>query len=118
MNLEWLILDWIMSLIGIINYCVLDVLTIEEVLFLFLVFLYINVIVVYNVFFDMCFLKSNVNMFGLFEFKNKVIDIVFLVKKYMKYVINYKFEMLKWMFGICLSFYNVFDDCIMCVVVY
>ena len=40
-------------------------------------------------------MKSNVNMLGLPEPKNKVIDTVFLAKKYMKHAPNHKLETLK-----------------------
>lgn len=87
--------DRIMSLTGITNYRVSDAPTIEEVLPLFLAFLHTNVIVAHNASFDMRFLKSNVNMLGLPEPKNKVIDTVFLAKKYMKHAPNHKLETLK-----------------------
>ena len=82
---------------------------------LFLAFLHTNVIVAHNASFDMRFLKSNVNMLGLPEPKNKVIDTVFLAKKYMKHATNHKLETLKRMLGIRLSSHNAFDDCITCL---
>jgi DNA polymerase-3 subunit epsilon len=108
----------ITSLTGITNYRVSDAPTIEEVLPLFLAFLDANVIVAHNASFDMRFLKSNVNMLGLPEPKNKVIDTVFLAKKYMKNAPNHKLETLKRMLGIRLSSHNAFDDCITCAAVY
>ncbi|MGG0458517.1 3'-5' exonuclease [Bacillus mycoides] len=108
----------ITSLTGITNYRVSDAPTIEEVLPLFLAFLHTNVIVAHNASFDMRFLKSNVNMLGLPEPKNKVIDTVFLAKKYMKHAPNHKLETLKRMLGIRLSSHNAFDDCITCAAVY
>ncbi|PQZ57160.1 MULTISPECIES: 3'-5' exonuclease [Bacillus] len=108
----------ITSLTGITNYRVSDAPTIEEVLPLFLAFLDANVIVAHNASFDMRFLKSNVNMLGLPEPKNKVIDTVFLAKKYMKHAPNHKLETLKRMLGIRLSSHNAFDDCITCAAVY
>ena len=57
-------------------------------------------------------------MLGLPEPKNKVIDTVFLAKKYMKHAPNHKLETLKRMLGIRLSSHNAFDDCITCVAVY
>ncbi|PFD41117.1 DNA polymerase III subunit epsilon [Bacillus cereus] len=108
----------ITSLTGITNYRVSDAPTIEEVLPLFLVFLDTNIIVAHNASFDMRFLKSNVNMLGLPEPKNNVIDTVFLAKKYMKHAPNHKLETLKRMLGIRLSSHNAFDDCITCAAVY
>lgn len=108
----------ITSLTGITNYRVSDAPTIEEVLPLFLAFLHTNVIVAHNASFDMRFLKSNVNMLGFPEPKNKVIDTVFLAKKYMKHAPNHKLETLKRMLGIRLSSHNAFDDCITCAAVY
>ncbi|MBJ8007369.1 MULTISPECIES: 3'-5' exonuclease [Bacillus cereus group] len=108
----------ITSLTGITNYRVSDAPTIEEVLPLFLAFLHTNVIVAHNASFDMRFLKSNVNMLELPEPKNKVIDTVFLAKKYMKHAPNHKLETLKRMLGIRLSSHNAFDDCITCAAVY
>lgn len=52
------------------------------------------------------------------EPKNKVIDTVFLAKKYMKHATNHKLETLKRMLGIRLSSHNAFDDCITCAAVY
>ena len=49
------------------------------------------------------------------EPKNKVIDTVFLAKKYMKHAPNHKLETLKRMLGIRLSSHNAFDDCITCL---
>lgn len=117
-NPERPIPDRITSLTGITNYRVSDAPTIEEVLPLFLAFLHTNVIVAHNASFDMRFLKSNVNMLGLPEPKNKVIDTVFLAKKYMKHAPNHKLETLKRMLGIRLSSHNAFDDCITCAAVY
>ncbi|RWS41808.1 3'-5' exonuclease [Bacillus mycoides] len=117
-NPERPIPDRITSLTGITNYRVSDAPTIEEVLPLFLAFLHTNVIVAHNASFDMRFLKSNVNMLGLAEPKNKVIDTVFLAKKYMKHAPNHKLETLKRMLGIRLSSHNAFDDCITCAAVY
>lgn len=117
-NPERSIPDRITSLTGITNYRVSDAPTIEEVLPLFLAFLHTNVIVAHNASFDMRFLKSNVNMLGLPEAKNKVIDTVFLAKKYMKHAPNHKLETLKRMLGIRLSSHNAFDDCITCAAVY
>ncbi|QWH18640.1 3'-5' exonuclease [Bacillus mycoides] len=117
-NPERSIPDRITSLTGITNYRVSDAPTIEEVLPLFLAFLHTNVIVAHNASFDMRFLKSNVNMLGLPEPKNKVIDTVFLAKKYMKHAPNHKLETLKRMLGIRLSSHNAFDDCITCAAVY
>ncbi|MFB6586166.1 3'-5' exonuclease [Bacillus thuringiensis] len=119
-NPERLIPDRITSLTGITNYRVSDAPTIEEVLPLFLAFLHTNVIVAHNASFDMRFLKSNVNMLGLPEPEpeNKVIDTVFLAKKYMKHAPNHKLETLKRMLGIRLSSHNAFDDCITCAAVY
>ncbi|WP_305926530.1 3'-5' exonuclease [Bacillus mycoides] len=117
-NPERSIPDRITSLTGITNYCVSDAPTIEEVLPLFLAFLHTNVIVAHNASFDMRFLKSNVNMLGLPEPKNNVIDTVFLAKKYMKHAPNHKLETLKRMLGIRLSSHNAFDDCITCAAVY
>ncbi|PFV68427.1 DNA polymerase III subunit epsilon [Bacillus sp. AFS059628] len=117
-NPERSIPDRITSLTGITNYRVSDAPTIEEVLPLFLAFLHTNVIVAHNVSFDMRFLKSNVNMLGLPEPQNKVIDTVFLAKKYMKHAPNHKLETLKRMLGIRLSSHNAFDDCITCAAVY
>ena len=57
-------------------------------------------------------------MLGLPEPKNKVIDTVFLAKKYMKHAPNHKLETLKRMLGIRLSSHNAFDDCITCAAVY
>ncbi|KMN45751.1 3'-5' exonuclease [Bacillus sp. LK2] len=108
----------ITSLTGITNYRVSDAPTIEEVLPLFLAFLDTNIIVAHNASFDMRFLKSNVNMMGLPEPKNNVIDTVFLAKKYMKHAPNHKLETLKRMLGIRLSSHNAFDDCITCAAVY
>ncbi|NWK68732.1 3'-5' exonuclease [Bacillus paramycoides] len=108
----------ITSLTGITNYRVSDAPTIEEVLPLFLAFLDTNIIVAHNASFDMRFLKSNVNMLGLPEPKNNVIDTVFLAKKYMKHAPNHKLETLKRMLGIRLSSHNAFDDCITCAAVY
>ncbi|PFM64485.1 DNA polymerase III subunit epsilon [Bacillus cereus] len=108
----------ITSLTGITNYRVSDAPTIEEVLPLFLAFLDTNIIVAHNASFDMRFLKSNVNMLGLPEPKNNVIDTVFLAKKYMKQAPNHKLETLKRMLGIRLSSHNAFDDCITCAAVY
>ena len=54
-------------------------------------------------------------MLGLPEPKNKVIDTVFLAKKYMKHAPNHKLETLKRMLGIRLSSHNAFDDCITCL---
>ncbi|EJR53170.1 exonuclease, DNA polymerase III, epsilon subunit [Bacillus cereus VD107] len=108
----------ITSLTGITNYRVSDAPTIEEVLPLFLAFLDTNIIVAHNASFDMRFLKSNVNMLGLPEPKNNVIDTVFLAKKYMKYAPNHKLETLKRMLGIRLSSHNALDDCITCAAVY
>lgn len=117
-NPELSIPDRITSLTGITNYRVSDAPTIEEVLPLFLAFLHTNVIVAHNASFDMRFLKSNVNMLGLPEPKNNVIDTVFLAKKYMKHAPNHKLETLKRMLGIRLSSHNAFDDCITCAAVY
>ncbi|MFD6507925.1 3'-5' exonuclease [Bacillus sp. NPDC060175] len=117
-NPERSIPDRITSLTGITNYRVSDAPTIEEVLPLFLAFLHTNVIVAHNASFDMRFLKSNVNMLGLPEPKNKVIDTVFLAKKYMEHAPNHKLETLKRMLGIRLSSHNAFDDCITCAAVY
>ncbi|MFE6135820.1 3'-5' exonuclease [Bacillus sp. NPDC057893] len=117
-NPERSIPDRITSLTGITNYRVSDAPTIEEVLPLFLAFLHTNVIVAHNASFDMRFLKSNVNMLGLPDPKNKVIDTVFLAKKYMKHAPNHKLETLKRMLGIRLSSHNAFDDCITCAAVY
>ncbi|QWH29717.1 3'-5' exonuclease [Bacillus mycoides] len=117
-NPERSIPDRITSLTGITNYRVSDAPTIEEVLPLFLAFLHTNVIVAHNASFDMRFLKSNVNMLGLPEPKNNVIDTVFLAKKYMKHAPNHKLETLKRMLGIRLSSHNAFDDCITCAAVY
>ncbi|MEM5671749.1 3'-5' exonuclease, partial [Bacillus cereus] len=117
-NPERPIPDRITSLTGITNYRVSDAPTIEEVLPLFLAFLHMNVIVAHNASFDMRFLKSNVNMLGLPEPQNKVIDTVFLAKKYMKHAPNHKLETLKRMLGIRLSSHNAFDDCITCAAVY
>ncbi|MGG0724512.1 3'-5' exonuclease [Bacillus mycoides] len=117
-NPERSIPDRITSLTGITNYRVSDAPTIEEVLPLFLAFLHTNVVVAHNASFDMRFLKSNVNMLGLPEPKNKVIDTVFLAKKYMKHAPNHKLETLKRMLGIRLSSHNAFDDCITCAAVY
>ncbi|EJQ97675.1 exonuclease, DNA polymerase III, epsilon subunit [Bacillus cereus MC118] len=117
-NPERSIPDRITSLTGITNYRVSDAPTIEEVLPLFLAFLHTNVIVAHNASFDMRFLKSNVNMLGLPEPKNKVIDTVFLAKRYMKHAPNHKLETLKRMLGIRLSSHNAFDDCITCAAVY
>ena len=117
-NPERPIPDRITSLTGITNYRVSDAPTIEEVLPLFLAFLHTNVIVAHNASFDMRFLKSNVNMLGLPEPQNKVIDTVFLAKKYMKHAPNHKLETLKRMLGIRLSSHNAFDDCITCAAVY
>lgn len=108
----------ITSLTGITNYRVSDAPTIAEVLPLFLAFLDTNIIVAHNASFDMRFLKSNVNMLGLPEPKNNVIDTVFLAKKYMKHAPNHKLETLKRMLGIRLSSHNAFDDCITCAAVY
>lgn len=108
----------ITSLTGITNYRVSDAPTIAEILPLFLAFLDTNIIVAHNASFDMRFLKSNVNMLGLPEPKNKVIDTVFLAKKYMKHAPNHKLETLKRMLGIRLSSHNAFDDCITCAAVY
>lgn len=116
-NPERPIPDRITSLTGITNYRVSDAPTIEEVLPLFLAFLHTNVIVAHNASFDMRFLKSNVNMLGLPEPKNKVIDTVFLAKKYMKHAPNHKLETLKRMLGIRLSSHNAFDDCITCAAI-
>jgi DNA polymerase-3 subunit epsilon len=117
-NPERSIPDRITSLTGITNYRVSDAPTIEEVLPLFLAFLHTNVIVAHNASFDMRFLKSNINMLGLPEPKNNVIDTVFLAKKYMKHAPNHKLETLKRMLGIRLSSHNAFDDCITCAAVY
>ncbi|ABY44472.1 3'-5' exonuclease [Bacillus mycoides] len=117
-NPERSIPDRITSLTGITNYRVSDAPTIEEVLPLFLAFLHTKVIVAHNASFDMRFLKSNVNMLGLPEPKNNVIDTVFLAKKYMKHAPNHKLETLKRMLGIRLSSHNAFDDCITCAAVY
>ncbi|MED0930095.1 3'-5' exonuclease [Bacillus mobilis] len=117
-NPERSIPDRITSLTGITNYRVSDAPTIEEILPLFLAFLHTNVIVAHNASFDMRFLKSNVNMLGMPEPKNKVIDTVFLAKKYMKHAPNHKLETLKRMLGIRLSSHNAFDDCITCAAVY
>lgn len=117
-NPERSIPDRITSLTGITNYRVSDAPTIEEVLPLFLAFLHTNVIVAHNASFDMRFLKSNVNMLGLPEPKNNVIDTMFLAKKYMKHAPNHKLETLKRMLGIRLSSHNAFDDCITCAAVY
>ncbi|MCQ6528676.1 3'-5' exonuclease [Bacillus mycoides] len=117
-NPERSIPNRITSLTGITNYRVSDAPTIEEVLPLFLAFLHTNVIVAHNASFDMRFLKSNVNMLGLPEPKNNVIDTVFLAKKYMKHAPNHKLETLKRMLGIRLSSHNAFDDCITCAAVY
>ncbi|MFK4329477.1 DNA polymerase-3 subunit epsilon [Bacillus sp. RC240] len=117
-NPERSIPDRITSLTGITNYRVSDAPTIEEVLPLFLAFLHTNVIVAHNASFDMRFFKSNVNMLGLPEPKNNVIDTVFLAKKYMKHAPNHKLETLKRMLGIRLSSHNAFDDCITCAAVY
>ncbi|ARJ23163.1 3'-5' exonuclease [Bacillus sp. ISL-8] len=117
-NPERSIPDRITSLTGITNYRVSDAPTIEEVLPLFLAFLHTNAIVAHNASFDMRFLKSNVNMLGLPEPKNNVIDTVFLAKKYMKHAPNHKLETLKRMLGIRLSSHNAFDDCITCAAVY
>ncbi|KWU60548.1 DNA polymerase III subunit epsilon [Bacillus mycoides] len=117
-NPERSIPDRITSLTGITNYRVSDAPTIEEVLPIFLAFLHTNVIVAHNASFDMRFLKSNVNMLGLPEPKNNVIDTVFLAKKYMKHAPNHKLETLKRMLGIRLSSHNAFDDCITCAAVY
>ncbi|MFK4465920.1 3'-5' exonuclease [Bacillus sp. RC252] len=117
-NPERSIPDRITSLTGITNYRVSDAPTIEEVLPLFLAFLHTNVIVAHNASFDMRFLKSNVNMLGLPEPKNNVIDTVFLAEKYMKHAPNHKLETLKRMLGIRLSSHNAFDDCITCAAVY
>ncbi|PFJ15158.1 DNA polymerase III subunit epsilon [Bacillus cereus] len=108
----------ITTLTRITNYRVSDAPTIEEVLPLFLAFLHTNVIVAHNASFDMRFLKSNVNMLGLPEPTNKVIDTVFLAKKYMKNAPNHKLETLKRMLGIRLSSHNALDDCITCAAVY
>ncbi|MED0978553.1 3'-5' exonuclease [Bacillus paramycoides] len=108
----------ITSLTGITNYRVSDAPTIEEVLPLFLAFLDTNIIVAHNASFDMRFLKSNVNILGLPEPKNNVIDTVFLAKKYMKHAPNHKLETLKRMLGIRLSSHNALDDCITCAAVY
>lgn len=56
-------------------------------------------------------------MLGLPEPKNKVIDTVFLAKKY-EARSNHKLETLKRMLGIRLSSHNAFDDCITCAAVY
>ena len=108
----------ITSLTGITNYRVSDAPTIQEVLPLFLSFLGTDTIVAHNASFDMRFLKSNVNMLRLPEPKNKVIDTVFLAKKYMKHAPNHKLETLKRMLGIRLSSHNALDDCITCAAVY
>lgn len=52
------------------------------------------------------------------EPKNKVIDTVFLSKKYMQHAPNHKLETLKRMLGIRLSSHNALDDCITCATVY
>lgn len=108
----------ITSLTGITNYRVSDAPTIQEVLPLFLAFLGEDTIVAHNASFDMRFLKSNTNMLRLSEPKNKVVDTVFLAKKYMKHAQNHKLETLKRMLGIRLSSHNALDDCITCAAVY
>ncbi|KFN04386.1 3'-5' exonuclease [Bacillus clarus] len=108
----------ITSLTGITNYRVSDAPTIQEVLPLFLAFIGQNTIIAHNASFDMRFLKSNVNMLRLPDPKNKVIDTVFLAKKYMKHAPNHKLETLKRMLGIRLSSHNALDDCITCAAVY
>ena len=117
-NPERLIPARITSLTGITNYRVSDAPTIEEVLPVFLAFLGEDPIVAHNASFDMRFLKSNVNQLGLSEPINKVIDTVFLAKKYMKHAPNYKLETLKRMLGIRLSSHNALDDCMTCAAVY
>ncbi|KEK21990.1 3'-5' exonuclease [Bacillus gaemokensis] len=108
----------ITSLTGITNYRVSDAPMIQEVLPLFLAFLGEDTIVAHNASFDMRFLKSNANMLRLSEPKNKVIDTVFLAKKYIKHAPNHKLETLKRMLGIRLSSHNALDDCITCAAVY
>jgi len=117
-NPERFIPSRITSLTGITNYRVSDAPTIQEVLPLFLAFLGKDTIVAHNASFDMRFLKSNLNRLRLPEPKNKVIDTVFLSKKYMQHAPNHKLETLKRMLGIRLSSHNALDDCITCAAVY
>ena len=57
-------------------------------------------------------------MLGLPEPQNKVIDTVFLAKKYMKHAPNHKLETLKQNAWNSFGSHNAFDDCITCAAVY
>lgn len=104
--------DKITKLTGITTNDVVNADTIENVLPKFIDFIEDYPLVAHNSSFDLEFIERNLKLSNIKLINNKNIDTLFLARKYIKCLKNYKLETLKKMLNLNFKSHSAYDDCL------
>ncbi len=102
----------ITELTGITTNDVKNADTIENVLPKFIDFIEDYPLVAHNSSFDLGFIERNLKLSNIKLINNKNIDTLFLARKYIKCLKNYKLETLKKMLNLNFKSHSAYDDCL------